>query len=420
MNRVLIVESSVSHGRLMTNLLLKAGYDPILSECLKAGEKEVKRLSPGAVIVVAMKLQDGNARDLIDWLKENKYGFPVIAVVDNFNANDVLHLTENRGAMTVIQRLALDKQLVEYVERYSMNENETFALGAQLLPRKSKEWQEIDRKIRSMARSNSNVIVFGSTGTGKEQVALQLYLLSQRSQKPHMMVEAGGAGLIGKHDPQSGRNEIYSRIKGYFHDSDGGTIIVKNLHLLNMEKQSILLHILEEEHPNVRVICTAEPYLRRMVAEREFRPNLLYMLKELEISIPPISETTEDIPVLADYFLKMYAEQQGERKKKLDSSATKMLKGHPWFGNVRELKNVILQAAFDSCGDVIKASDLILGTYETDEFIGTHLKNPGEEQRRINDALNRTGGNKTQAAKILNISRNTLGYKMKQYGLEKL
>lgn len=104
-----------------------------------------------------------------------------------------------------------------------------------------------------MAKSNANVIVFGASGTGKEQVALQVYLQSLRSQKPHIVVEAGGAGIIGEHDLQSGKSEIYTRIKNYFLQADGGTIIVKNLHLLNLEKQSVLLHILREEHPDVRV-----------------------------------------------------------------------------------------------------------------------------------------------------------------------
>ena len=211
------------------------------------------------------------------------------------------------GAVDVIQRPAIDKQLVETVVPYVKEENETFSFGKRLIPRQSKEWQEIERKIQSIAKSNANVIVFGASGTGKEQVALEIYRQSPRSQKPHIVVEAGGTGLIGKHDPASGRSEIYNRIKSYFENADGGTIIVKNLHLLSFEKQSVLLHILDEEHPNVRVICTAEPYLRRMMVEQSFRPNLMYMLREFEIVLPSLCEVTEDIPVLANFFLKMYA-----------------------------------------------------------------------------------------------------------------
>ena len=404
MNQVLIVDGSIADGGVMTGSLTRAGYEVIVTDTIKSGKKLSAKLTPGSVIVVAMKLSDGTARVFIDWLKSKSYGFPVIAIVDNFTAMDVLHLTEDSGAVTVIQRPAIDKQLIEFV-------------GKQLLPRLSKEWQEICRKIGIMAKSNANVIVFGASGTGKEQVALQVYLQSVRSQKPYIVVEAGGAGIIGEHDLQSGQSEIYTRIKNYFLQADGGTIIVKNLHLLNLEKQSVLLHILQEEHPDVRVICTAEPYLQDMVMKQTFRTTLLYMLKEYEIAIPSISDVTEDIPVLADTFLRMYADACNEKKKRLDSSALKELRKHPWIGNVRELKNVITQAALDTLGDTITASDLTLSVHGSVEPAVLPLKCPNEESRRITDALIKTRCKKTQASELLNISRNTLNYKIKQYGL---
>lgn len=417
MNQVLIVDGSISDGGVMTGSLTRAGYEVIVTDTIKSGKKLSAKLTPGSVIVVAMKLSDGTARVFIDWLKSKSYGFPVIAIVDNFTAMDVLHLTEDSGAVTVIQRPAIDKQLIEFVRKYAKKEKGSLNLGKQLLPRLSKEWQEICRKIGIMAKSNANVIVFGASGTGKEQVALQVYLQSVRSQKPYIVVEAGGAGIIGEHDLQSGQSEIYTRIKNYFLQADGGTIIVKNLHLLNLEKQSVLLHILQEEHPDVRVICTAEPYLQDMVMKQTFRTTLLYMLKEYEIAIPSISDVTEDIPVLADTFLRMYADACNEKKKRLDSSALKELRKHPWIGNVRELKNVITQAALDTLGDTITASDLTLSVHGSVEPAVLPLKCPNEESRRITDALIKTRWNKTQASELLNISRNTLNYKIKQYGL---
>lgn len=417
MNQVLIVDGSIADGGVMTGSLTRAGYEVIVTDTIKSGKKLSAKLTPGSVIVVAMKLSDGTARVFIDWLKSKSYGFPVIAIVDNFNAFDVLHLTEDSGAVTVIQRPAIDKQLIEFVRKYTKKEKSSLNLGKQLLPRLSKEWQEIGRKIGIMAKSNANVIVFGASGTGKEQVALQVYLQSLRSQKPHIVIEAGGAGIIGEHDVQSGKSEIYTRIKNYFLQADGGTIIVKNLHLLNLEKQSVLLHILREEHPDVRVICTAEPSLHDMVLKQTFRTTLLYILKEYEIAIPSISDVTEDIPVLADIFLRMYADDSNEKKKKLDSSALKELRKHPWIGNVRELKNVITQAALDTSGDTITASDLTLSTHSFVEPSVRPLKCPNEESRRITEALTKTRWNKTQASELLNISRNTLNYKIKQYGL---
>ena len=419
MKKILIVDASASDGRIMTGLLARADYDPVVAESVEAGKVEAAKLPPGAVIVTAMRLPDGTARELINWLKTENYGFPVLAIVENLNNTDVLSVMRDGGAVDVIQRPAIDKQLVETVAQYVKSENKTFSIGKHLIPRQSDEWREIKRRIQTIAKSNANVIVFGASGTGKEQVALEIYRQSPRSQKPHIVVDAGGAGVIGKHDPSSERSETYNRIKSYFENADGGTIIVKNLHLLSFEKQSVLLHILEEEHPNVRVICTAEPYLRRMMAEQSFRPNLMYILREFEIVIPSLREVTEDIPVLANFFLKMYASHRNEPRKRLDASAVKALKQHLWVGNVRELKNVILQAAFGTKGEVITSSGLTFNVSDPEDYEDIHLKNPAGEKRRITDALNRTDWNKTQAAKLLKISRPTLDYKIKQFGIRK-
>lgn len=416
MNKVLIIDASASDGRIMSGLLSRAGYDPVVEESIKAGKVEAAKLPPGAVIVTAMRLPDGTARDLINWLKKENYGFPVIAIVENLNNADVVSIMRGGGAMDVIQRPAIDKQLVETVAQYAKAEDKTFSLGKHLIPRQSKEWQAIERKIQSIAKSNANVIVFGASGTGKEQVALEIYRQSPRSQKPHIIVDAGGAGLIGKHDPSSERSETYNRIKSYFENADGGTIIVKNLHLLNCEKQSVLLHILEEEHPNVRVICTAEPYLRRMMAEQSFRPNLMYMLREFEIVIPSLHEVTEDIPVLANFFLKMYANHHNEPRKRLDASAVKALKQHLWVGNVRELKNVILQAAFNGNGEIISESDITFNINDPEFDDSLDLRNPKKEIALIQEAYRR-GGNWKQAAKLLNITEKTLISLRKKYGI---
>ena len=419
MNKILIVDASVSDNRVMSSLIVRAGYDPIISEKIEAAKEVVAKLPPGAVIVTAMRLPDGIAKEFINWLKAEGYKFPVIAIVENLNNADVVSIMRGGGAVDVIQRPAIDKQLIETVAQYVKAENKTFSLGKHLIPRQSDEWREIVHKVQSIAKSNANVIIFGASGTGKEQVALEIYHQSPRSQKPHIIVDAGGAGLIGKHDPSSERSETYNRIKSYFENADGGTIIMKNLHLLNFEKQSVLLHILEEEHPNVRVICTAEPYLRRMMTEQSFRPNLMYILREFEIVIPSLHEVTEDIPLLANFFLKIYAGRTEQTQKRLDASAIKALKQHLWIGNVRELKNVILQAAFGTKGNVITSTDLTFNVSDPEDYDDIHLKNPSDEKRRITDALKRTAWNKTQAAKLLKISRPTLDYKIRQYGIRK-
>jgi len=401
----------------MTGLLARADYDPVFAECIKAGKVEAAKLPPGAVIVTAMRLPDGTARELIDWLKAEGYKFPVIAIVENLNGMDVAEVMRGGGAVDIIQRPAIDKQLVETVGQYSKAEHIVLTLDNQLLPRKSEAWQMIEEKIQAIAATNANAIIFGECGSGKEQVAHQIYLNSSREQKPITVVDAGGAALVGRHNPENERSEIYNRIEGYFQKSAGGTIIIKNVHLLTFEKQSVLLHILETEHPDVRVICTAEPELLKMVTEKTFRPNMFFILRQSDIAVPSLKETTEDIPVIADYFLKRYAAQTGKPRKHLDASAIKALKLYPWPGNVRELKDIVLFAAFHAKGDTISEADIKFNLSDSSLLDDLHISQQELEKRKIADALTHTGWNKFQAAKLLKISRTTLDYKIRQYGL---
>lgn len=418
MNKVLIVDASASDGRIMAGLLIRAGYDPVVTDCIEAGKVEAAKLPPGAVIVTAMRLPDGTARELIDWLKAEGYKFPVIAIVENLNGMDVAEVMRGGGAVDIIQRPAIDKQLVETVGEYSKAEHIVLTLDNQLLPRKSEEWQMIEEKIKAIAATNANAIIFGECGSGKEQVAHQIYLNSSREQKPITIVDAGGAALVGRHNPENERSEIYNSIEGYFHKSAGGTIIIKNVHLLTFEKQSVLLHILETEHPDVRVICTAEPELLKMVTEKTFRPNLFFMLRQSDIAVPPLKETTEDIPVLADFFLKRYAAQTGKQRKHLDASAIKALKLYPWPGNVRELKDIVLFAAFHAKGDTISEADINFNLSEPRVDDDLSLRNPQREREKIFEAYRR-GGSWSEAAKQLGITEKTLFNLRNKYGIER-
>ena len=416
MNKILIVDASASDGRIMAGLLTRAGYNPVVTDCIEAGKVEAAKLPPGAVIVTAMRLSDGTAKEFINWLKTEGYKFPVIAIVDNLHT-DAVDVMRGGGAVDVVQRLALDKQLIETVEKYAKPEHIVLTLDNQLIPRVSEAWQKIEEKIQAIAVTNANAIIFGECGSGKEQVAHQIYLNSSWEQKPITVVDADCAALVGKHNPGNERSEIYNRIEGYFHKSEEGTIIVKNVHLLSFEKQSVLLHILETEHPDVRVICTAEPELMKMVTEKTFRPNLFYILRQSDISVPSLKETTEDIPEIADFFLKRYAAQTGKPRKHLDASAIKALKLYPWPGNVRELKDIVLFAVIHAKGDTITAADISFNLSDASLIEDLHMSQQALEKYKIEDALTRTGWIKSQAAKLLKISRTTLDYKIKQYGL---
>lgn len=223
------------------------------------------------------------------------------------------------GAVNVIQRAAIDKQLVEKVGKYAKPENIVLQLDNTLIPRSSKAFREIEQSIERVAATNANCTIFGESGMGKEQIARQIYLQSSRTQKPLIVLEAGGAALVGRHDPESDRSEMFNRIEGYFQEAKGGTLVIKNVQLLTFEKQSVLLHILEQEHSDVRIICTANSSLLKMVADETFRDNLFFILRQTSIAVPPLRETTEDIPDIADYLLTRYAQKKLQPKKWLDA-----------------------------------------------------------------------------------------------------
>lgn len=407
MNKVLIVDASESDRRLMSGLLVKSGYEPITVDNLEAAKEAMPQLPPGAVVVAAMKFAHGTAQELVNWQKQEGYKFPVIAVVDNLNPLEIAEVMKDGGAVDIIQRPAIDKQLLEKVGKYANPESVVVQLDNVLIPRRSAKFREIERTIGRIADTNANCIIFGESGMGKEQIARQIYLQSFRTQKPITAIEAGGAELVGLHDPKSDRNEMYNRIKSYFQNADGGTIILKNIQLLNFEKQSVLLHILSEEHPDVRMICTANSTLLKMLAEEDFRDNLFYMLRQSGIIVPPLREMTEDIPDIADYLLSIYAQQTSQPKKRLDALAIKALKLYPWPGNIRELKDTVLMAAFHTDDDTISADDLVFSDIlpETAEDL-TH-RNPKAERDRIIRAYIRAGTWRG-AAKLLDVSEKTL------------
>ena len=119
MNKILIVEASISDYRLMSGLLTRAGYEPIAVDKMEAAQGEVAKLPPGAVIVADYKLPDGSAKELVNWQKREGYKFPVIAIVDNLNPLEIADVMKDGGAVDIIQRPAIDKQLIETVGRYA-------------------------------------------------------------------------------------------------------------------------------------------------------------------------------------------------------------------------------------------------------------------------------------------------------------
>lgn len=171
MKTILILDSTLSDNKVPVSQLVRKGYEFVVADCLTTGEEEVKKLPPGAVIVAAAKFCGGTARELINWMKTEGYKFPVIAIVDNLNPMELIELMRDWGAINIIQRGAIDKQLIEMVDLYASSENIMFILDNTLIPRKSADFRGIEQSIEKIGATNANVIIFGEIGMGREQVA---------------------------------------------------------------------------------------------------------------------------------------------------------------------------------------------------------------------------------------------------------
>lgn len=275
--------------------------------------------------------------------------------------------------------------------------------------------------MRHVAQTNAAVLIQGESGTGKELVALAIHQDSPRAEKHFIPVNCGAL-------PESlAEPELFGHVKGAFtgaiHDrkgrfelADQGTIFLDEVGELSLAMQAKLLRVLQSGEiqrvgsewmiqVNVRVISATNKNLEEEVEAGRFREDLYYRLRVVPMTVPPLRERCGDIPLLIEQFLAQFAREPGLYKVTLSPAALSVLVEHSWPGNVRELQNVLQYAMIRAQGDVIKSDHLPL-----------LLPSPSPVRRRETElreqdvtlALQKAGGNKRRAAKILGVSRSSL------------
>ena len=300
---------------------------------------------------------------------------------------------------------------------------------------KSLKIREIFGVLERVAPTDSTVLIFGETGTGKEVVAQSVHDKSPRAKKPYVVFDCSSVARELMESALFGHREgaftgATSARKGAFLSADGGTIFIDEIGELPSDLQPKLLRVLEKrevqslgtdapQRIDVRVIAATHRNLREMVREGGFRQDLYYRLSVFELSLPSLRERTEDIPVLVSHFLEI-----AERKDAvLTPEALAKLAAHRWEGNVRELKNVIERALVYAGDGAIEPGHLSLDGGDGPPLSGRKDILSGEksleevEAQVIQATLNKTSWNKTQAAKILGITRRTLLDKIARYNL---
>jgi len=291
---------------------------------------------------------------------------------------------------------------------------------------KSKAMQKVLELAQSVAEYDTNVLIEGETGTGKNLLAKYIHYLSPRRDKPFVKINCSAIpeGLL--------EAELFGYMKGAFTGAikdkpgkvelaEGGTLLLDEIGDMLLSLQAKILHLVQDREferlgdtkfrkANVRIIASTNKNLWEMVQRGKFREDLYYRLGVIKITIPPLRDRREDIPILVEHFLQKFSKKYNRRLKGMSPEAMKMLLSYPFYGNIRELENIIERAVITAKGFMIKTEDLQLDRQGREE----------EEKERIKRVLEQVGGNKSLAAKVLGIHRTTLWRKMREYGLENL
>jgi DNA-binding NtrC family response regulator len=315
----------------------------------------------------------------------------------------------------------------------------------------SRKMQKVFGLIDQVAAANTTVLVTGESGTGKELVARAIHSKSPRNIKPFVVVNCAA---LSEHLLES---ELFGHVKGAFTGAhsdrlgrfelaDGGTLFLDELALMSIPLQGKLLRVLQEKEfepvggahtirVDVRIIGATNKHLERLLEEKTFREDLYYRLNVVEIHLPPLRERKEDIPLLLEHCLSKLNRELGKNITSVSSETLNLLTEYDWPGNVRELENVIERAMVLGKSDALGIENFpaqitrLREQADPKQILFNGIKLPTEgiplietvedlEKRLIREALERTGGNKTKAAELLQVTRKIMRYKTEKYGLD--
>lgn len=292
--------------------------------------------------------------------------------------------------------------------------------------------------VARVSQATANVLITGESGTGKEMVARAIHQSGPRANKPFVAINCTAipetlleSELFG-HAKGSFTGAI-QRKRGLFEEAEGGTLFLDEIGDMNVSLQSKLLRVIQEKKVrpvgdniardvDVRIIAATHKDLKAAIKEGNFREDLYYRLSVIPIVIPPLRSRKEDIPLLAEHFLKKYAATNGMKVKGFTKRAMAKLMGLRWEGNVRELENVVERAVVLSTSALIDENEIPSPeTASPDQFFSSATGDfptlTQLEDRYIRVVLEKTGGRKDKAAQILGINRRTLYRKEREYGL---
>ena len=457
-SRVLVVDDEEPLRHVLDLLLRREGLHVQLAD---SAESAIEILEQGELDVVLcdVRMPGMGGLGLVDWLREHRPDVTTI-VMSAFGSVELAVQAMHRGAYDYISKPFKQDEVVltlRKAEERQRLRRENARLRAQLSARAdgadrlgdmlihSEGMRAVARTVRKVATYKTTVLVLGESGVGKELVSRAIHHQSPRASGPFVAVNCGAI-------PESLlESELFGHVKGAFTDAtsdkrglfeeaQGGTLFLDEVGELPAPLQVKLLRALQEEEirrvgdtrsieVDVRVVAATSRDLGGMVEDGEFRQDLYYRLNVMPIEVPPLRERKEDIGPLLQHFVKLTNERLGTAKNGVTPAALQVLLAYDWPGNVRELENTIEHAAVMADADTIDvpdlperarrrtaASDGYTLTFAPDD-LSVKRAQRALERDFILRALEQTGGNRTHAAKLLDLSHRALLYKIKEFGL---
>lgn len=470
-NLVLIADDDDSLRHILAATLEKAGYKTV-----KAGNgaETLARVKTEDIDVILLDiwLGDANGLELIEDIQQHNSTASIIIITAHGTTQTAIDAAKRR-AYGYLTKPIDQKELISLVSRAADAANQTKNLKTSTSPAfdrqgkmvgQSAVMQEVYLKIGRAAVSDETVLVLGESGTGKELVAELIHQNSPRSQNPFVVVDCGAmpsnlieSALFGH--VKGAYTDAHSARKGKFEQADSGTIFLDEIGELPIEVQTKLLRVLQEREVepmggtvthavDVRIIAATNRRLETAITQKTFREDLYYRLNVIPISLPPLRERKEDIPELIDLFTRQFVEEYQLSEIGISTEVIKRLTVYDWPGNVRELENAIKRALVMCSGQL-----LLPEHFDTIFEKATPISEPGNldaqvhallqahvEQCVASDAplgelyteireifekplfkivLAHTNGNRSKAADLLGINRNTLHTKLVEYKISK-
>jgi two-component system, NtrC family, response regulator HydG len=471
MRKILVVDDDKDMRLLLTRFLTKHGFETFNADSGAVAIKLVTETQPDLVLC-DFRLDDMNGADLLRKIKELNHKTQVIIITGYSDVKDAVEVTKLGAFDYVTKPLFPDEILLTIREALTASENDAgekkshgsdkaknIDNGEGFLAGSSAQFQSILRQVSLVAPTNFSVIIYGESGCGKEVISKQIHLQSKRALKPFIAIDCGalskdlaGSELFG-HEKGAFTGATNRKI-GSLELANGGTIFLDEIGNLSYDIQVSLLRVVQERKIrriggttdidiDVRIIIASNERLWDMARAGKFREDLYHRFNEFSIEVPPLRERKEDIMTFAHYFLRQTNAELGKAINGFSPEVEQALRSYIWYGNLRELKNVVKRATLLTDGDIVDVrslpfeisnfyklqfenDDTIRGLEQVDqrlqsEDVSNTLKNKlkaanlGTEYEVILKALKQSDYNKSKAAKLLNIDRKTLYNKMRQF-----